>query len=121
MRVEVGDGPFGNVHAHQRPVDLQVDGDQQEILLEDVHLEEMKAERDEGRERWRQREREAERDGGREMEAERDGGRERWRQRKWRQRDGGRERWKRSEIERESWSKTDKRINHIYVCVQQCS
>lgn len=38
LRVEVGDGSAGNVHTDQRPVDLQVDGDQQQVLLKDVHL-----------------------------------------------------------------------------------
>ena len=38
LGVKVGDGAAGDVHADQGPVDLQVDGDQQQILLEDVHL-----------------------------------------------------------------------------------
>lgn len=38
LRVEVGDGPTGDVDADQRPVDLQVDGNEQQILLEDVDL-----------------------------------------------------------------------------------
>ena len=38
LGVEVGDCPTGDVYADQGPVDLQVDRDQEEILLEDVHL-----------------------------------------------------------------------------------
>lgn len=38
LRVKVRDGSAGDVHADQRPVDLQVDRDQQQIFLEDVHL-----------------------------------------------------------------------------------
>lgn len=38
LGVEVGDGPAGHVHGHQRPVHLQVDGDQQQLLAENVHV-----------------------------------------------------------------------------------
>lgn len=38
LGVVVGDGSTGNVYADQRPVDLQMDGDQQQVLLEDVDL-----------------------------------------------------------------------------------
>lgn len=38
LGVVVGDGSAGNVYADQRPVHLQVDGDQQQVLLENVDL-----------------------------------------------------------------------------------
>ena len=38
LRVKVSDGSARNVHTDQRPVDLQVDGDQQQVLLKDVNL-----------------------------------------------------------------------------------
>ena len=38
LRVKVCDGSTRNVNTDQGPVDLQVDGDQQQILLKDVNL-----------------------------------------------------------------------------------
>lgn len=38
LGVEVGDGSARDVDADQRPVDLQVDRDQQQLLLEDIHI-----------------------------------------------------------------------------------
>lgn len=38
LRVVIGDGSTGNVYTDQGPVDLQVDGDQQQVLLEDIDL-----------------------------------------------------------------------------------
>lgn len=38
LGVKVGDDALRNIHTHQRPVNLQMDGNEQEQLLENIHL-----------------------------------------------------------------------------------